>query len=159
MATKGELSRLQRHPELFASRDIRKNFWYNVRLTCKSLLKDVIPGQEARDHAHEIFQAAWVEIEEDKHTPRRDMQRKPWEQYLHNRAPGVEADLSVFPKEGSVQIVPMAASRILMANLEEQRAIIRDIEAVSLIQLFVSSIVPCIDSRCLKLMASHTIAT
>ena len=133
MATQGELSRLQRHPELFSSKDIKECFWYNVRFTCNELVKDIILGQEARDHAHEMFRAAWVEIEENRRTPRRDMQRKPWEQFLHNRAPGVEADLSMFPKEGSVQIVPMAAARILMANIEEHRAIISDIEAVSII--------------------------
>ena len=88
MATKVELLRLQRNPGLFPSKDMEEGFWYNVRLSCKSLVKNVILGQEARDRAHEILQAAWVEIEEDKRTPRRDMQRKPWEQFLHKRAPG-----------------------------------------------------------------------
>ena len=140
MVTKGELLRLQRHPELFPSEDIREKFWHNVRITCNSLVKNIMPGQEARDHEHEMFQAAWVEIEEDKRTPRRDMQRTPWEQFLHNRGPGAGADLSVFAKEGSVQIMPMAAAKILFSNLEEHRAIIRDIAAVSLIHLVVSSI-------------------
>ena len=54
MVTKGELLRLQRHPELFPSEDIREKFWHNVRITCNSLVKNIMPGQEARDHEHEI---------------------------------------------------------------------------------------------------------
>lgn len=140
MTTKGELLRLQRHPELFPSKQIREKFWHTVSITCNSLVKVIIPGQEARDHAHKVFQAAWVEIEEDMRTPRRDMQRTPWEQFLHNRAPGAEADLSMYAKEGSVQIVPMAGARILFSTIKEQRAIIHDIEAVSAIHLVISSI-------------------
>lgn len=142
MTTKGELLRLQRHPELFPSKRIREKFWHTVSITCNSLVRVIIPGQEARDHAHKMFQAAWVEIEEDMRTPRRDMQRTLWEQFLHNRAPGAEADLSMYVKEGSVQIVPMAAGRILFSIVGEQRAIIHDIEAVSIILLVVSSIMP-----------------
>nr|QEL51142.1 MAT auxiliary protein 1 [Letharia aff. columbiana 'rugosa'] len=129
MATKSELSRLQKHPELFPSQDIREKFWHSVRLKCNESVKFVISEQEARDHAHEMFQAVSVEVEENTRTPGRDMQRTPWEQFLHNRAPGAEADLSIFAEEGSVQIIPMAAARILMATLEEHAAIIRDIEA------------------------------
>ncbi len=131
LATKEELSRLQRHPELFPSKDTREEFWRNVWLTCYSSVTSVILEQETRDHAHKMFQADWVEIKEDLRTPRRDMQRKPWEQFLHNRAPGAEADLSMFSEEGSLQIIPMAACRIIMAHVQEYRAIIRDIEAVS----------------------------
>ena len=140
MATKEELSRLQSHPELFSSKELREEFWHNVRLTCNSSVKFLIPGQEIRDHAHEMLQAAWVDIEEDVRTPRRDRQRKPWEQFLHNRAPGAEADLSMFAEEGSVQIIPMAATRILVATMHEHKAVIHDIETVSVIHLMVSSI-------------------
>ena len=132
MATKGELSRLRRHPELFPSESIREEFWHNVALTCNDSVKFVMLGQEARDRAHRIFESAWFEIEEEVRIPQKDMERKPWEQFLHNRAPGAEADLSAFPGDGSVQIIPMAAARILMAYLEEHETIISDIEAVSI---------------------------
>ena len=135
MATKVELSRLRRHPELFPSKDTRERFWRNVWLTCNHSVTSVILGQEARDHAHKMFEAAWVKFEEEVCNPRNDVQRKPWEQFLHNRAPGAEADLSMFSEEGSIQIIPMAAARILMAYNEEHRAIIRDIEAVSILHL------------------------
>ena len=130
-ATHGELSRLQRHPELFPSKDIREEFWHKVSLTCNHSVESVILEQEARDHAHKMFEAAKLESEEDLRTPGRDMQRKPWEQFLHNRAPGANADLSMFAEDGSVQIIPMAAARILMATIGEHVEIVRDIEAVS----------------------------
>ena len=129
LITERELSRLQRHPELFPREDVREEFWRSIRITCSD---SVIIGQEARDRAHKILRAAWVEFKDDTSTPSKDMQRTPWEQFLHNRAPGADADLSMFPEEGSVQIIPMAAARILMANIEEHKAIIRDIEAVSI---------------------------
>lgn len=135
MATKRELSRLQRHPELFPSKDIREEFWHGVAFECNLAVNNVIPEQEARDHAHKMLQAASLDDEEDKRTPRRDVERKPWEQFLHNRAPGIEADLSMFAEEGSLQIIPLAGARILMATIIEQRDIIRDIEAVSTVYL------------------------
>ena len=140
MATKEELLRLQRHPELFSSKDVEEGFWRNVRLMCNNLMKSVISGQEARDDAHEMLQATWVKIEEDMRTPRKDMERKPWEQFLHNRAPGAEADLSMLAEEGSVQIIPMAGLRIIMEFAKEHKAIIRDIVAVSNLHSMASSV-------------------
>ena len=143
MATKEELSRLQRHPELFPNKDIRKQFWYKISQSCNLSLNFVISEQEARDHMRETVQVARMESEEDRLTPGRDAQRKPWEQFLHNRAPGIAADLSMFAEEGSIQVIPMAAARILLANIDEHKAIVRDIEAVSTLHLVVGSIMLC----------------
>ena len=139
MVIKKELSRLQRHPELFPNKDIRKNFWYEVQQECNFLLSSVIPGQEARDHERKAVQAAEIESEEDRLIPGRDRQRKPWEQFLHNRAPGCEVNLSMFTEGGSLQIIPMAAARILVEHIDEHKAAVRDIEAVSSLQLEFSS--------------------
>lgn len=143
MATKEELSRLQRHPELFPNRNIRVKFWRYIWHMCHhQLVESVISKQEARDHQHRMIEAARVETEEDMRIPGRDLQRKPWEQFLHNRAPGTEADFSMFAEEGSIQIIPNAAARILVANISEYRNIIRDIEAVSTLHLVVSCTMP-----------------
>ena len=130
-ATEEELSRLQRHPELFSSRHVKENFWRNVQDVCNRSFKKVILKQEARDRTHNVFEAAGLESEENVRIPGRDVQRKSWEQFLHDRAPGTEADLSVFAEEGSVQVLPHAGLRILGANLDEHTAIVLDIEAVS----------------------------
>ena len=133
MATLEELSRLQRHPELFLSKDIQEEFWQSI--ACHQSLNYIRQRQEARDHAHRTLQATKVEFDEETRAPGRDMQRKPWEQFFHNRGPGTAADLSMFPEDGSAQIIPMAAARILMANLDEHKAIVLDIEAVSTLNL------------------------
>ncbi len=135
VATKKELRRLQRHPELFPNRDIREEFWHGICEACNMSMNTITSKQEARDHVHRMFEAAWLEIEEEKRAPGKDVQRKPWEQFLHNRAPGTEADLSMFPEEGSVQIIPHAAIRILVNNFDEQKAIIQEIEAVSTLHI------------------------
>lgn len=159
MATKEELSRLQRHPGLFPNDNIRVEFWRSVWQTCNELVESIIPKQEARDHQHKMIQAAKAETEEDVRIPGRDVQRKPWEQFLHNRAPGTEADLSIFAEDGSLQIVPMAATRLLMTNICEYRDIIHDIEAVSTLHLVVSTIPPYGCKQYSKLMKSHITAT
>lgn len=138
MATYGELSRLQSHPELFPSEDIREEFWEEVLIKCNRL-NSVILRQKGRDDAHKIFRAGWLDFKADMRTPGWDMQRKPWEQFFHNRAPGADADLSTFAEEGSLQIIPLAAARILIANIDEHKAIVRDIEAVSTLHLVVTA--------------------
>lgn len=140
MVVKKELSRLQKHPELFPNKDIQKAFWYIVQKECNFTLNSVIPGQDVRDHELKAIQTAAIESEEDRLIPGRDRQRKPWEQFFHNRAPGTEANLSMFPEGGSLQIIPMAAARILVAHIDEHKAAVRDVEAVSSLHPEVSSI-------------------
>ena len=139
MATKEELSRLRRHPELFPDKDTREKFWGDVGKKCNKSLNFVLPKQKAREHAHKMFEATIVNTAEMR-TPEKDMQRGPWEQFLHNRAPGTDANLSMFAEEGTVQIIPMAASRMLMTYVREHQAIIRDIDAVSTLHLVISAI-------------------
>jgi len=133
MATKDELSRLQKHPEVFPSKDVEEEFWQEVYDMCDGIAEHIIPSLQVREQETEIIQALGVEIEHDTFLPVRDLQRKPWEQYLHNMAPGVKVDLPDHGNEGSIQIFPMAAVRIVMAMVEETRAIISDIEIVSFV--------------------------
>lgn len=48
-------------------------------------------------------------------------------------APGIKVDLSDQGNEGSIQVFPMAAVRIVVGMMEETRAIIADIENVSFV--------------------------
>lgn len=68
--------------------------------------------------------------------PVRDLQRKPWEQYLHDRAPGIGVDLSAQGNGGSVQMFPMAAVRIVRSMVDQNRTIIAGIESVSSLSYF-----------------------
>ena len=130
-ATNAEILRLHQYPELFPSKDIEEDFWRDIHYVCDDLVEKAIPNVEDHNEEEKALQAVGVEIEQDTVLPSRDAQRKPWEQFLHNRAPGGGIDVSTFGGEGSIQILPMAAIRILMATNEENKSIIRDIEAVS----------------------------
>jgi len=93
MATKDKLSHLQKHPEVFPSKDVAEEFWQEVYDLCDGIVKHIIPSLQDREEEIENIQALGVEIERDAYLPVRDLQRKPWEQYLHNMAPGVKVDL------------------------------------------------------------------
>ena len=130
-AIMSELSRLKDHPRLFPSKEVEKDFWQNVHEQCDNAMDVIIPHQKANDRTIMDFGAASISDQLHASLPVRDTQRQLWEQYLHNRAPGVEADLSVHGNEGSVQVLPMAAIRIVMGMVEENKKIIADIERVS----------------------------
>ena len=131
MSIKGELSRLQEHPDLFPSREVEEEFWQNIYSLCDFTVKDIITNQLTRLRLMKKVQAEAAEDEINAVAPKRDAQREPWEQYLHNRAPGVEVDLSAQGERGSIQIFPMPGVRVVMGMAEEKRAIISDIESVS----------------------------
>lgn len=129
--TKDQLLRLQNYPQLFPSEDVEVSFWKDVYITCDQLVETILPTlmTHAKDHQKRInstFKGFRKMI-----FPTFDRQRKPWEQFLHNRAPGAGADLSFIGNEGSVQLLPMSAVRIIVAMNNEYRSVIRDIEAVS----------------------------
>ena len=132
MNTKEELLRLQQSPELFPSREVEEDFWGEVQ-ECYDLIVDrSIPARKAHREGIRLLREDVVDYWQTLMLPTRDAQRKPWEQFLHNGAPGSGADLSRFVNDGSIQILPMAASRIMLAMLIEHKSIIRDIGEVSL---------------------------
>lgn len=133
LATMDELFHLQKHSEVFPSKDIEEEFWQEVYELCDGIVEHLIPSLQGREKEKKDIEALGVKIERDTYLPVRDLQRKPWEQYLHNMAPGVKVDLSYHGNEGSIQIFPMAAVRIVTGMMEETRAIISDIENVSFV--------------------------
>lgn len=131
-ATKAELARLRKHPELFPSQSVEKDFWRDVYEMSDVATDQVVPKAEAHDHDEDILIDARIRFERDQVLPAaQETQRKPWQKFLHNRAPGVQVDLSAVAEGGSVQILPMPALRILLATVDENRSIVDDIEAVS----------------------------
>ena len=135
-STRKELLRLQQEPELFASKAVEEDFWCEVEKCCKLMVERSIPAIEARDEAMKLFRESVAEHWQDFVLPARDEQRKPWEQFLHNGAPGSGADVSQHGEDGSIQILPMAASRIMIAMLVEYNTIVQALDAVSFSILF-----------------------
>ena len=126
-----ELLRLQEHPELFSCQNKEEWFWQTVHKLCTDVEFELAPAQEKYDRMLlDLYVTAW-EDRFDKALPERDQRRRPWEQFLHNRAPGLNVDLSRYGDGGSVQILPMPAIKIAAAMREENVTIISDIESVS----------------------------
>ena len=130
-STRKELLRLQQGPELFANKDAEQDFWCEVEECCELMVERSIPAIEARDEATKLFRESVAKYWQDLVLPARDEQRKPWEQFLHNGAPGSGADLSQHGGDGSIQVLPMAASRIMIAMLVEYNTIVQALDAVS----------------------------
>lgn len=130
-STRKELLRLQQGPELFANKDAEEDFWCEVEECCELMVERSIPAIEARDEATKLFRESVAKYWQDLVLPARDEQRKPWEQFLHNGAPGSGADLSQHGEDGSIQVLPMAASRIMIAMLVEYNTIVQALDAVS----------------------------
>ena len=126
-----ELSRLQRHPDLFATDEHRKYFWMEVLNTYRSIKNKKATAM----HDVELRHSSKLKGEMSKHDeaslPSRLSYLKPWEQLLYNQAPGSGIDFSSFVLPGSCQVFPMSAMRIAMAEVREQRDIVQGIEAVS----------------------------
>ena len=126
-----ELSRLQQHPDLFATAEHRKYFWMEVLNTYRSARNKkatAIHDIESR-HSSELEKA--ISEFDESSLPSRVSYLKPWEQLLYNQAPGSGIDFSSFVHPGSCQVFPMSAMRIAIAEVREQRDILQGIEAVS----------------------------
>ena len=125
-----ELSYLQEHPEIFPYKNTEEWFWQAVYKLCSDIEYDFLPVQEVYEDTMLDLYITACEDKVDKALPARDHRRRPWEQFLHNRAPGMNADLSTYGGGGSVQILPMPAIKIASRMREENMTIISDIESV-----------------------------
>ena len=124
-----ELERLQKHPELFPSEEAEQVFWRRLKNALEKIIqiRSILCEDEKKDS--EFLSDDAKEMLADI-LPSRSESRKPWEQFLHNRAPGAGVDLSDMGSNGSIQILPMGALRLLHGMKEANTSIIRGIEAV-----------------------------
>ena len=127
-----ELSRLQQHPDLFATDEHRKYFWIEILNTYRSMGNKKATAMHDVELRHSSKLKGEMSKHDDASLPSRVSYLKPWEQLLYNQAPGSGIDFSDFVLPGSCQVFPMSAMRIAMAEISEQRDIVRGIEAVSL---------------------------
>ena len=124
-----ELIRLGENPELFPSQDIKEAFWhkFNKILTKIKRTRRRLYQQEAR---HLTFLSDDNEETLAEIMPGESEWHEPWDRFLHNRALGTDIDWHGMGSAGSVQILPMAALRLLYNMKEADTSIIRGIEAV-----------------------------
>ncbi|KAL2042928.1 hypothetical protein N7G274_003986 [Stereocaulon virgatum] len=128
-ATEVELSRLRRHPELFPSEGMMEDFWNDICDLNDDLIGRGLSILEDCDVDERRLFDVSVELSEDLRLHARDTNRKPWEHFLHNGAPGSGIDVSGYGNDGSVQVLPSSAMWILHAALLEYNSTVGAIEA------------------------------
>ena len=130
--TEAELVRLQEHPELFPTEKVKEDFWLYVFEVSDSIAEQWIPEELCCQSEHAEARDLAVSSVQEELLPFGHKARKPWEQFLHNKAPGSGVDLSTLglalslPNErprASIQIMPTAAMRLLRAMRIDYEAI------------------------------------
>lgn len=109
-----ELERLRKHPKLFPSKVIKRAFDHDIgmifsgihKINCSPQEKDVEKGKQT------LHKTVAQESKDPSYTSQ-DERRKPWQQYLHDRAPGSGLDQSVMLDGQSNQVLTHAALRVL----------------------------------------------
>ena len=128
-----EIERLHKYPSLFSSRDIKNAFDHDMEILFSDALKyNGSEGENIREkEKQQLLQAVLQECgpafaEQDPH-------RKPWQQYLHNRAPGAGLDQSVMLDGHTNQVMPHAALRILEVWTVQYHSAYRGVKEVTFV--------------------------
>lgn len=112
--TKLEIARLRKHPKLFPSNDVKDAFDRDIGLIFSGALKHNGPqGQKIREKEKQKLLEIVMQESGNASYTQQDPRRKPWQQYLHDRAPGAGLDQSVMRDGESNQVMTHAALRIL----------------------------------------------
>lgn len=125
-----EYHRLNKHPELFESKEVRTAFHHDALMIIKYLKHKKMPKELIEKLRIEVSLAASLEFERS-FLPSADENRKPWQQFLHNNAPGSGIDLSSLAGEGTVQVIPHAAIRLLRGYRKDMKDMAEKLKKVS----------------------------
>ena len=124
-----EADRLHANPCLFPSAEIRQEFCTYVSKTSKLLLDNYNQAKAAEDiyrtHVEAEFQAN-EQFFRGTFQPR----LTPWQQFLHNKAPGLNRSGDLDVPNGSMQVIPPGGMRLLEAWDQEHCRIARELGAV-----------------------------
>lgn len=122
--------RLKNHPELFPSKTIKEAFDHDICKIVDSMM-DVLTLWLESEIDHENFITLCAQNTPQLPLPSQDQNRKPWQQFLHNKAPGCGIEKPFIRDiSGSTQAIPLAACRIAKAMNEELQSIFRGLESV-----------------------------
>ena len=129
---KEEIVRLRKHPELFPSKEVEAAFNHDITMIFRDALKHTGPeGEKNREkQQQDLLETVMRESGDPSFTPQ-DPHRKPWQQYLHDRAPGAGLNQSVMADGHSNQVIPHAGLRILENWTLEYHEIYQQMKAVS----------------------------
>ena len=125
-----EIDRLDKHPELFPSETMRHKFFgfvYKIFRKWNKRFDEIKASKKLRDDGMKRYH----EWKRQQYRCAYTANRNPWQQYLHNKAPGSGYNPGGMKREGSTQILPMGAARLFDSHVREYKEAREQIEAVS----------------------------
>lgn len=127
-----EIDRLDKNPELFPSEELRQKFFRFVHQIFQAWNAAFEKLKTAQmEHMKLIDQAVAAEEQVTRYAYK--VNRKPWQQFLHNTAPGSGVHAPEMNQEGSTQIIPLGLSRLLESWTDENEKAMKKIIPVSII--------------------------
>ncbi|MCJ1312396.1 hypothetical protein MMC25_006070 [Agyrium rufum] len=107
-----EVMRLESHHDLFPYEDMPTAFFEHFNALCRVMCK---VEEIVREHEETVqdFEEALQGLTDSFAQFASVNPRTRWQQFLHNKAPGVGLDPSVIPTQGSMQILPYCGMEIL----------------------------------------------
>lgn len=124
-----EVQRLHESPDLFASAEIRGEFFNYIHDMCEfeKRIRSI-------KHPDDLY-LAWHQEELDDRTdslrPTFQAHLKPWQQFLHNGPPGACPDPDRVIENGSMQVIPPGGLNILEHWQRENEQVMKTYDEVS----------------------------
>lgn len=123
------LEHLNKH-ELFPSKKVKAAFNYDICKISDSMV-DILTAYLDSEMEHEKFRELCAQNAPQLWLPSLDRDRKPWQQFLHNKAPGSGIEKPfIADNVGSTQAIPWAACRIVKVMNQELQSIYRELPSV-----------------------------
>lgn len=132
--TKFEVERLHESPALFPSNAIKDAFDHDVKMIFSEALKyNDSEGEAIREKEKQQLLKTVLRASRNPSCAEQDFRRTPWQQYLHDRAPGAGLDQSVMKDGQSNQVMPHAALRIVENWTIRYRRVYKNVKKASIV--------------------------
>lgn len=128
-ATSVELKRLQKHPELYPNTTAQQDFLRLVRKACKGIAI-TLQGRKAWKRVQKVYRRFLEDCNEAVVLPNRDEHRTPWQQFLHNQAPGSGVGGSQTTGSGCAYLFPPGGVRLVFMMYLSCQSTVHEIRAV-----------------------------
>jgi hypothetical protein len=142
-ATEMELERLRSYPELFPSTAVKIAFDHDVGIIFSDGLKynstELLEARESEKK--KLLDSVFEAIGGPAH-PSQDEARRPWQQFLHNGAPGARLNQSLLREGESNQLLTHAGLRIVEAWTLGYRQIYLDVQKVNYVHNISQAVIP-----------------
>lgn len=135
-----ELKRLQENPELYPNKAVQRDFLQLVRKACDGIAKALQDTKLLRQ-ANKAYSKFFEDFNQAEVVPNHDGHRTPWQQFLHNHAPGSGIEGLRTMGKGCAYLFPPAGVRVVSQMYQALQSAVHDIQAVS--EISYSHFKPC----------------